>query len=409
MTTKLYYDNPYQQNFSAQVIGHTTFKGQPAILLDQTAFYPTSGGQPHDTGTLNGVPVIDVFEDEQQQIVHVLAQVLDTDRVEGKIDWTRRFDHIQQHTGQHLLSQAVLQVCGAETVSFHLGEDLSTIDVNQAEINAVALTAVENLANQVIYDNRHVIAHVVSQEEVQQFPVRKWPTVEDRIRIIEIRNFDYSPCGGTHCARTGEIGVITIKKWEHNKGGTRMHFVCGWRALRDYQQKTIIVRNLSKAFSTGEAELVQIVTKLQDEHKTLRRSQELLNQQLLAYEAQSLLAERERHGELSVLRKIFVDRAPKDLKFLANNVLERAPETVILFGSKAEGAASLFFLRSAASAGDMHHLMQTACGIMNGRGGGQPHQAQGGGTAVEKLENALECAVAMLVKVSDRSDRSDTL
>jgi alanyl-tRNA synthetase len=366
--------------------------GKPAIILEQTAFYPTSGGQPHDTGTLNSVHVIDVIENENRQIIHLLEKPIEENLVGGCIDWKRRFDHMQQHTGQHLLSQACIKVCDAETVSFHLGEDVSTIDVNHSGIGEHEVNAVEELANWIIYENREVVAHFVNKEEAHKFPVRKVPTVEENIRIVEIKDFDYSPCGGTHCSHTGEIGMIKVRRWERYKGGTRIQFVCGWRALQGYQQKTTILKHLTEMLSSGEPDLPQNVGKLQEEAKSLRREYANLTKYLLDYEAKVLLAERETFGDFSVLIKIFENRHPKDLRILANKILEYSPSTIVLFGGKAEGKASLIFLRSEELSVDMNQLMKTACAVINGKGGGQPHQAQGGGTEVEKLAKALQHA-----------------
>lgn len=389
MTRKLYHQNQYQRAFSSVVVEAREIDGKPAVILEQTAFYPTSGGQPHDTGTLNGVPVIDVIEDDQQQIIHFLAQPLRTGSVEGHINWEQRFEYMQQHTGQHLLSQAFIQICNAETVSFHLCEESATIDVNTSGIEPETLVAVEGLANQIIYENRDVLAHVVKKDELERFPVRKPPTVDENIRIIEIKDFDYSPCGGTHCSKTGEIGVIKITKAENYKGGTRIHFFCGARAVRDYQQKTIVMRQLSEIMSSGESDLPANVQKLQEEAKSLRRENHHLTQQLLEYEAKFLATERERCGEMWVLTRLFENRNPKDLKILAAKVLEQSPDTVVLFGAKFEGKASLHFQRSETLSFHIGQLMKTACEIINGRGGGQPQQAQGGGTEADKLEQAL--------------------
>ena len=392
MTRKLYHENSYQQTFSSVVVEPTEFDGKPAIILEQTAFYPTSGGQPHDTGTLNNIAVVDVVEDDRHQLIHILKKPLNEFSVEGMINWKRRFDHMQQHTGQHLLSQVFIKMCDAETVSFHLGEESSTIDVNASGLSAETLASVEDFANQVIHENREVLAHVVTKDELHRFPVRKLPTVEENIRIIEIKDFDYSPCGGTHCARTGEIGMIKIRRLENYKGGTRIHFVCGWRALRDYQQKTDVLRQLSEAMSSGEAELPQNLEKLQEEAKTLRREVNYQTQQLLEFEAQALLSEREQVGEFSLLQKMFQDRNPKDLKVLATKILESSPDTVLLFGGTLEGKASLLFQCSENLPLNMGQLMKNACAVISGRGGGRPQQAQGGGTEVEKLEEALQRA-----------------
>lgn len=392
MTKKLYHADQYRHTFSSRVVESLEMDGRPGIILEQTAFYPTAGGQPHDLGTLNNVAVVDVIEDDNHQILHFLEKSLREFRVEGQINWERRFDHMQQHTGQHLLSQACIKICAAETVSFHLGEESSTIDIATAELDVATVKSVEDFANQIIYENREVRAHIVDKDDVHRFPIRKLPTVEENIRIIEIKDLDYSPCGGTHCSRTGEIGMIKIKRVEKYKGGTRIHFVCGKRALREYQQKTEILEDLSEVMSSGEPELPQNIRKLQEEAKMLRRKYNHLTTQLLDYEAKTLVNEREKRGDIYVLKKIFEDRDPKELKILAARILENCSDTVLLFGSKTAGKASLLFLRSEELTYNMGQLMQTACAFINGRGGGQLHQAQGGGSAVEKLEEALQTA-----------------
>lgn len=398
MTVRLYLEDQYRQNFSAKVIEQTEIDGRPAVVLEQTLFYPTSGGQPHDAGTLNAIPVVDVFEDERRRIVHVLNEPLTGRAVEGRIDWERRFDHMQQHTGQHLLSQAFIKVCKAETLSFHLGEESATLDLNQADFSSAAVTSVENLANRIVCENRPVWGHIIDRNELDHYPVRKPPTVEDNIRIIEIKDFDHSPCGGTHCSQTGEIGMIKIKKYENYRGGSRMHFVCGARALADYQKKSDILKRIGNCLSSGADDLPGNIQKIQEELKSLRSEHSHLKKRVLQYEADSLISERKKFGNLHVIAKVFEERDPKELKILAQAVLANSPATVALFGVKSRAKASLFFLRSENLPCDMGQLMQAASALIDGHGGGRPDQAQGGGPAVEKLEMALRCAVDLIAK-----------
>ena len=398
MTVKLYLKDQYRQDFSAEVIEHTEIEGRPAVVLNQTLFYPSSGGQPHDTGTLNDIPVVEVFEDEQRRVVHLLQEPITDSKVEGRIDWRRRFDHMQQHTGQHLLSQAFIKICRAETLSFHLGDESATLDVGRAGLDSEAITAVEELANRIICENRRVELHIVAKEELDRYPVRKPPAVEKNIRIIEIKDFDFSPCGGTHCSRTGEIGMIKIRRHENYKGGSRIHFLCGFRALKDYQGKSAILKQIGDALSSGEGDLPKNIQKMQDELKQLRWEHNRLKKQFSDLEAKALVSEAQRHEKFNVVEKIFEDRDPQELKILGQAVLEHLPEAVILFGSRAQGKASLVFLRSENLAPDMGKLMQAACAVINGRGGGRPQQAQGGGPAADKLEEALRHAAGLLIK-----------
>jgi len=397
MTNKLYLDNQYLRRFTSAVSHIIETKEKPAIILEKTLFYPTSGGQPHDTGTINDIPVVDVFEDENHQIVHLLAESVTGNQVAGRINWQRRFDHMQQHTGQHLLSQAFIRACNAETISFHMGDESATLDLNQAGFSTKAIAVVEDLANQIIYENRPVIARIIGKNELDQYPVRKPPAVDDNIRIVEIQDFDYSPCGGTHCSKTGEIGLVKIRRFENYKGGTRIHFLCGLRALKDYQKKSNILKQIGEHLTAGEADLFKIIKKNRDDLKSLQREHSNLNRRHLDYEAQALFSERKNAGNINIIVRMFRDRNPRELKILAQKVIEKFPNTVILFGASADNKASLLFLRSGELTGDMGKLMQTACSVIDGRGGGRPQQAQGGGPATEKLGLALQCAYEEVV------------
>jgi alanyl-tRNA synthetase len=401
MTKKLYLDDPYLLSCSSEVSGQTQVDGKPGIILDQTVFYPTSGGQPHDTGTINNVAVVDVLEDENKQIVHLLEKPISALEIEATINWERRFDHMQQHTGQHVLSQAFVKAWDADTLSFHLGEKSASIDLIPPGLTAETITTVEQLANRIIFENRAVIGRMVGQNELKQFPVRGVPSVEENIRILEIKDYDYSPCGGTHCAKTGEIGIVKIRRHENYKGGTRVHFVCGFRALKDYQEKAEILKNLSGAMSAAEVDLPQNITKMKNDLKALMGERDHLNKILLNYEADALFSESKSQKQIHLIKSVFEDRNQKEVKLLAKKILEKYPDIVILFGIKAAGKAQLLFHRSEELAFNMGELMETACAVINGRGGGRPQQAQGGGSDVGKLEEALQGAEDMLFKMID--------
>jgi alanyl-tRNA synthetase len=399
MTKKLYHKDPYLREFFSEVIEEKQVNGKPAVILKQTAFYPTSGGQPHDLGRLNAVAVVDVIEDENHRIVHLLEDRLKSRRAAGLIDWPRRLDHMQQHTGQHVLSQVFLKEFEAETISFHLGEESATIDLDKSGFDHDAIAGVEILANRVIFENRNVVAHTVSKSEMDRFPLRKPTAVEDRIRIIEVKDFDYSPCGGTHCSRTGEIGILKISRYENYKGGTRIHFVCGLRALKDYQRKSEVVKHLTTSMSSSEGELCQNIQKLQENFKFLRVEYENLKKQVLDNEAQVLCAERKKIGDIYIVKHLFENRDQKELKILAKKILKSVRDTVILFGAKSGGKASLLFQRAEELPFDMGQLMKKACTVIKGRGGGRPQQAQGGGPDVDNLANALQKAENTLLEM----------
>jgi alanyl-tRNA synthetase len=396
MTQRLFIEDPYLQTFSSTIAEHTRIDKNPAVILEQTGFYPTSGGQPHDTGRLNDVAVVDVIEDERHRIVHLLEKPMDVTNVEGRIDWPRRFDHMQQHTGQHIMSQAFIKTCEAETIGFHLGEKSSTIDVNRSNLKPQTVVAVENLTNQIIFENREVRAHFVSPNEIDRFPVRKPPTVKEDIRVIEVDDFDYSPCGGTHCRHTGEVGIFKVRRFENYKGGSRIHFLCGQRALQDYQHAGKILQKLSEALSSNVSDLPLNVERLKEDAKLLHLENNNFKKRLLEFEAQTLAAACEKRGKIRVLTKIFQDRHPKELQLLASKILASSPKTIIFFGGKEAGKATLLFACSDKLTYNMGELMQTACPVIEGRGGGRPHLAQGGGARADKIEEALQCAQAAL-------------
>ena len=398
MTQKLYLDDSYLCEFHSSVIERTDVNGRPGVILDRTIFYPTSGGQPHDTGEINDSSVIDVFEDQHHRIVHLLKTPFSGVRIEGRLNWTRRFDHMQQHTGQHMLSQAFLKICKADTISFHLGKKSATIDLNESGFGKEKISSVETLVNQIIYENRPIDSHIVSKDKLNQFPLRNIPTTELSIRVIEINNFDFTPCGGTHCSQTGEVGILKIDRYENYKGGTRVHFVCGFRAFEDYQKKSEILKQVCNSISIGESDLNRSIQKTIDDLKSLRWEHDKLKKQVLEYEAQTLLSERHKFGEFNIIKKIFINRDRKDIKILAEKALKVFPETIILFGTKTGGKAALLFLRSEELSYDMQQLMQIACMSINGQGGGHPQSAQGGGPKVEKLEEALQRAVDAIKK-----------
>jgi alanyl-tRNA synthetase len=219
MTTRLYYAEPYLTTFTAQVTERTQIDGHPAVRLDRSAFYPTSGGQAHDTGTLDGVAVVDVQVAADGGVLHLLAGPLPekAGEVTGVIDWPRRFDHMQQHSGQHLLSQAFDRLLGLETVSVHFGDELCTVDLAGETVDADGLAAVERHANQIVWENRAIRAYEVSDAELASLPLRRAPKVTGKIRIVEIDGYDWSACGGTHVASTGSIGPIALLR----VGGTK--------------------------------------------------------------------------------------------------------------------------------------------------------------------------------------------
>src|SRR6266545_2938187 len=234
MTERLYYSDSYIREFDANVVEQTAHEGKTAVVLDRTAFYPTSGGQPFDLGTLSGAKVLDVVDTDDGRILHVVDRAPDGARVNGQIDWVRRFDHMQQHTGQHVLSAAFDRLLNARTESFHLGVEYSTIDLAR-ELPAAEIARAEEEANRVVWEDRPVAIRFAGPDEIAKLPLRKEPKREGILRLIDVQDFDLSACGGTHVARTGAIGLIAVAATERLRGGSRVTFLCGGRALAGYR------------------------------------------------------------------------------------------------------------------------------------------------------------------------------
>jgi len=409
MTQKLYHDDAYQQEFQAQVLERVIMGNGLGLILDKTCFYPTSGGQPHDQGTLNGLPVSDVVEREDDgAVVHVVGGEVEGpalspsislrinrgETVHGQIDWERRFDHMQQHTGQHILSQAFLRLLDAETVGFHLGAETSTIDVDKAPLETAQLDEVEKLANTIVFADRPVRTYFIDQDRMGNLALRKQPMVTGPIRIVEVEGFDLSPCGGTHVKAAGEVGPIVITKSERRGSETRVEFLCGGRALTDYRRQRCIVGELANQFSVGDWELVEAVNRLVEEAKRHRKELNAAKDLLLDYEATRLWAEAEERGGLRIVRAVLSEGDGETLKGLAQR-LAKKEACVALLGLK-DDRALLAFARSADLPYDMSALLKGACQIIGGSGGGRPNMAQGGGPAGERLEEALEFALGAL-------------
>ena len=387
MTERLYYADPYSTHFSARATERLAWEGHPAAVLDRTAFYPNSGGQPADRGTLGGVAVIDVVVREHDSaVVHVLQQALPerADMVAGVVDWPRRFDHMQQHTGQHILSAAFEQVLDADTVGFHLGAEVSTVDINGARLDPEAVIPVEELANRVIWEDRPVRTCFVGADELASLPLRRPPAVEGPVRIVDVEDFDVNPCGGTHVARAGEIGLVKTVSLEHRGNETRVEFVCGGRALRDYRTKNEMINRLTTVLTVGHWELDQAVERLQVEAKQLRQGLRKARKRLLEVEAGELAAVAQAglsagHKPYRVVSRVWERREPDELRALAQE-LAQLPDAVALLAS-AGGRTDLCFARGEGVDLDVAALLKEACAQLGGKGGGRSHLAQGSAPA----------------------------
>jgi alanyl-tRNA synthetase len=402
-THRLFYTDPYQREFSARVIARGEMAGRPAVALDRTAFYPTGGGQPHDTGSLrpaartaeaDNVSVIDVVA-EDGLIWHILSAPLAADAVTGALDWPRRFDHMQQHTGQHILSQAFIQVCDAETVGFHLGAASSTIDLSHSDLDAAALMRVEAAANAIVDATLVVSPTFVAPEALASIPLRKPPKVTEDIRIVEVAGFDWSACGGTHVANTAQVGLIKIVAIERRGAELRVSFLCGGRARADYARLQAVAQGLVARLSTGQDELIDAVDRRAVETQALRRELAELEAQWVESTAAALWSAAEGRGSWRVVAGAFdypFERAKRIVQ-----ALRTRPGAVVLLGVRGE-RPQLVFARADAVALDVGALLRTAVAAGGGRGGGRPDFAQGGVPANEGLDAALQAALHALPK-----------
>jgi alanyl-tRNA synthetase len=401
-TERLYYQDSRLLEFDARVISLSELDdGQVAVALDRTAFYPTGGGQPTDTGTLGGARVVDCIDAEDEGVLHVIQGPAPEvgDMVHGKIDKLRRLDHLQQHTGQHILSAAFVQLFDAPTLSFRVLEHECEIDVELANPTDERIEQAVDLANQIIWESRPISIRQVSSEEAAALPLRKEPARTGELRVIEIDGFDLTPCGGTHAQSSGEVGVIAVRAWERAKGLTRIHFMAGLRALADYRKANQTAREVSGLFSAGREDSPALVSRLVEENKKLRRRVGELEQIACRVEAEDLMAEAKATGGepkagTIVISKVFEDRSAESLKSLALALIVH-PNTVALLGSRDGDTVRLVFARSTDAPGDMNALMRQACSVIDGRGGGKPDMAQGGGKNVGALDQAIEsCALS---------------
>jgi len=397
MTTKLYWTDSHLTEFTATVVDCLTQQGQPVLVLDQTAFYPEGGGQPSDTGSINGIEVTYVEATADGRILHHLktgSGLQVGEPITAIVDRARRREMMQQHTGQHIISQAFFQLFGAETKGFRITADVTQIDLTleaQPHEVAAAIARAEELANRVIFDNRNIRVHEVMPDEAAKLPLRKESFITDCIRVIEIDEFDWSPCGGTHAKQTGEVGLLAVRGWERAKQMVRVEFVCGVRALQDYRLDHQIADGLARQFTVGRAEVLNSVSRLQDENKTLVRRVKHLAEVAAQVEAQELLARVGENNGKRVVAQVINDRDFEEVKMLAHKLVAQ-PGVVALLATAQSESAKLVFARSADLANDMNALLRAACEELGGRGGGKPDFAQGGGSRVNLLEQVLEKA-----------------
>jgi len=401
---RLYYDNAALTEFSAAVTDireHSRADGLPVwqVALDRTAFYPTSGGQPHDTGALRAVaasgarleaPVHEVFEDEQGEIWHLTPKPLvPGTAIEGAIDAARRLDHMQQHSGQHLLSALFDREYGARTVSFHLGDRASTIDLEGADLDEQRLAAVETLANRVVAENRPVTLRTVSAEEAAQMLadglLRKLPPRGGEIRLVILAGegdgapLDVNACGGTHVASSAGIGPVLLRGTERVRQAIRVSFLCGGRALAAARADDALLTRLGRTLSATRGGMEEAVVRIQSDARALAKERQGLREELADYHAARLVVETLPEHGFRIVRRVFTDRDADYVKLLAARVAAAAPHSLALFAAARPGDASAAVVLAAGPERTQHagEMLRTVLAQAEGRGGGSPSLAQG--------------------------------
>ena len=404
MTQRLYYHDSFLYEFEAEV-REIADGPRPAVILDRTAFYPTSGGQVFDTGLIStdsneNLKVTEVADTEDGRIVHYLEaplkEIKPGSKVRGQIDATRRRDHMQQHTGQHVLSAAFVRLCNMPTVSFHMGDDYCSIDLDTPTLTKEQVEQAERLANEIILEDRQVRVRFVTREEAGKLGLRKIPPAErDELRLIDIDDFDLSACGGTHVNQTGQIGCVLLRKAERVRQGWRVEFVAGQRAVATARRDFTTLTEAAGLFSAHIYDVPQQVRKSLDEIKNLRKQREQSLQELAEAQAAALLAETSEAGGRKLVIRTLADRDMNFLKLLAQRVTRLGPNVVALLGTTSP-QPSIVFAQSVGQPYDMGALMKDTVSKFGGRGGGSKDMAQGGLPNPDGIQAALTHASSSL-------------
>jgi alanyl-tRNA synthetase len=388
LTDRLYYHDSFLREFDAAVISCTPEGPRWKVILNKTAFYPTSGGQPHDLGTLGDVQVVEVVDapniaagpeasnpGDPHHVVHYTTAEVAAGPIHGRIDWSRRLDHMQQHTAQHLLSAAFIELFGFQTVSFHLGKEISTIDLAAPSVVLRQIEAAERRTNEIIFENRPVVIRFGTAQQLAESGIRKKVDREGILRAIEIEGFDRQPCGGTHLARTGQAGLTLLRKLERSREHWRIEFVAGYRALAAARSDFATLTQAASLLSCALADVPAGITKIIEDRRTSNTAIKHLEERLANLEAQSLL---QQHPETSSGPRLILamppDATPAYLALLAAKLVAEKNVIALLVGRESGHVAAA---RSAELTQDLGATLRESLREFNGKGGGAKHFAQG--------------------------------
>jgi alanyl-tRNA synthetase len=404
MTKRLYYDDSFLYDFDAEV-REVLETPRPGLVLDRTAFYPASGGQVFDTGWLTSeanakLRVTEVADAEDGRVIHYLETTRDDlkpgTRIHGQVDAARRRDHMQQHSGQHVLSAAFVRLYNIPTVSFHMADDYCSIDLDTPTLTKEQIESAERLANEIVLENRAVNIRFVTRDEAGKMGLRKLPPTErDELRLIDIRDFDLTACGGTHVSQTGQIASILLRKTERVRQGWRVEFVAGLRAVTTARRDFTTLTETAAMFSAHIFDVPQQARKALDEIKSLRKQYEHSQEELAAAYASVLLADATELNGRKVVVRTLSDRDLNFVKLLAQKVTRLFPNVVALLATTSP-QPSLVFAQSPGQPFDMGALMKDVMTKTGGRGGGSKDMAQGGIPNAEAIEARLKAIAATL-------------
>lgn len=396
MTNKVFRENPYLRELEANVLEKRYKDNKYYLKLDRTIFYPDlSGGQPGDKGTINGVEVLEAYEDGDD-IVHVLDNNVNGNRVKIQIDWDTRMDIMQQHTGQHLLSAVFYKLFNGETVGFNVGNEYVYVDITIPSLSEEDAEKVEILANKIIYSNFKIKSYYVSPEELVNLPLRKAPTVDKDIRIVEIDGFDYSPCGGTHLNNTGELGIMKIRKWEKRKGNVRVEFICGYRALNDYTWKNQYIREIGLLLSTKDKDVLDKVNKLYNDVDNLEKENRTLRENVSKIKGDSFLKEAQIRNDIRFIYLEMDDIDFKELSFIAG-YLNTFDKIIQIYGL-VNGEKGQFYVSKTKDIDiNLQAIHKKIASQFEIKGGGNTNTVQGG-SSLKDLNPIMEEFAKEIIK-----------
>lgn len=384
MKDLLYYQDAMISEFHANVVKTGSDESGNYIVLDNTAFYPTGGGQPHDTGWIQEIEISNV-EKVEEEIRHYTTKNASTisGEIFAKLNWTRRFDHMQQHTGQHILTAAFVELFDMATTSFHLGTELVTIDLNIGEITEAQLAAAEKRANEIILENRPIETKWVTKDDLASYNLRKDVKVDEDIRLVIIPDYDYNGCGGTHPTSTGQVGLLKILATEKMKKQIRVHFVCGNRVLDQLAMRKTVLADVARQLSAPEEQAAEAMRKFAATTKQTEKNLKDAQDALLQFEAKELAGEK-------ISARTFENRSIQDLQKLARFITEQNDQAIALLVASNEDKLQFVAARGKAQTTSMKAISTAVLPLVNGKGGGNDALVQGGGVKLLTAEALLE-------------------